>query len=533
VAKRKSAGAGQGVTTALIYTRVSTVEQGEHGVSLAAQLTECRRYAAGQGWVIGGEHRDVMSGRKDARPGYQALLAEMRALRAAGKIVAVVAADFDRLGRRPSEILRLHEETEKLGVEIHAPRKGGKLTHEFIGALTFVAGIESRNTSARVKATREDLIGKGWAPAGREPWGLLWRDSTADERARGAPRRVLDLHPDEAPFVREAFERVAAGTSLSGLLKWMTALPATARGGRLPASVSGVRKTLSAPVYVARHGNAADLEGLSVLDRPAGRWPALIDEETWAAVQRRYASHAHTPLGASDTYLLTGFLRCSTCDARMTGQQHVGPGGTVIRRYRCSGRNRGHACTASASADGLDALAMEAVRALLSPLAVGHPSLRVALERAWEALRPTDESDAHRRKVARLDGIVSTARQRLARANDLFVDGSMPKDQYDESCRRYADEIDAGERELATLVAPKPAHDFPTLDAILRRSGGMIAALDADGVAGRRGVLRELILAIRPRRVGHNRYETDIARTPAGDALATLAGGLASARVVA
>ena len=66
-----------GLVSALIYTRVSSDEQRDEGVSLAAQLRQCRQYVAGLGGaVIGGEFSDVLSGKHDARPGYVALLAE-------------------------------------------------------------------------------------------------------------------------------------------------------------------------------------------------------------------------------------------------------------------------------------------------------------------------------------------------------------------------------------------------------------------------------------------------------------------------
>lgn len=529
MATMRKAGTTTGVTLALCYSRVSTVEQHEHGVSLAAQVSECRRYAAGRGWIVGTEYQDVMSGRKDARPGYQAMLAEMRALRAAGTSVAVVVADFDRLGRRVSEILRFHEETSKLGVEIHAPRKGGKLDATFVGALAFIAGVESSNTSARVKATRADLEAGGWAVPGRPAWGYRWRDSTPDEKAQGAPRRVLDLDPDQAPFVRELYARVVAGASLRRALRWIAGLPATARGGRAATSVSGVRKTLSAPVYVSRFGNGEDVPGLPALDQPKGRWPAIVDEDVWAAAQRRFASHAHTPLQASGTYLLTGFLRCATCEGRMDGDRRTERNGTVSRRYRCQSRSREGTCTASATAAALDELVMDAVQARLSPLATGHPTLRAALARAWADLQPADETAAHRRKLARLEAIVSTARQRLARANDRFVDGDMRKDQYDASCERYADEIEAAERELATVAAPAPAATLPPLDVVLRTIGGWVAALDGADVPARRDVLRELIVAVHPRRLGTGRYAVDIAWTAGGDALATLAARAARA----
>src|SRR5687767_9998018 len=88
-----------GVTTALIYTRVSSDEQAREGVSLDAQLAEGRRYAAHSAWVIGGEYQDVLSGTRDDRREYQGLLAEARRLRAEGRTVAVVVAALDRFGR--------------------------------------------------------------------------------------------------------------------------------------------------------------------------------------------------------------------------------------------------------------------------------------------------------------------------------------------------------------------------------------------------------------------------------------------------
>src|SRR5262249_6207347 len=63
-----------GNTVALLYTRVSTDEQARDGLSLDAQLADCRRYAAQFGWAIHGEYQDVPTGKRDDRPQYQAML---------------------------------------------------------------------------------------------------------------------------------------------------------------------------------------------------------------------------------------------------------------------------------------------------------------------------------------------------------------------------------------------------------------------------------------------------------------------------
>src|SRR4051794_18961153 len=95
---RRDHDAGQ-IITALIYTRVSSDEQAREGVSLDAQLRECRQYVAERGWLLGREYQDVLSGTRDDRPDYLALMVEVRRLRAEGQPVAVVVMRLDRFGR--------------------------------------------------------------------------------------------------------------------------------------------------------------------------------------------------------------------------------------------------------------------------------------------------------------------------------------------------------------------------------------------------------------------------------------------------
>src|SRR5918997_483028 len=99
IAARDTRHKSMALTTALIYTRVSSDDQAREGISLDAQLAECRRYAAALSWIIGNEYQDVLSGSRDDRPRYQALLADVRRLRAEGRRVAVVVAALDRFGR--------------------------------------------------------------------------------------------------------------------------------------------------------------------------------------------------------------------------------------------------------------------------------------------------------------------------------------------------------------------------------------------------------------------------------------------------
>src|SRR5215203_4817740 len=189
--KTKTTCEDQNLPTALIYTRVSSEEQAREGVSLDAQLTECRRYAAQHGWMLGSEFQDVLSGKRDDRPAYQALLAEVRRLRAEGQAVVVVVFRLDRLGRRILERVRCREELKALGVPVHSVREGGEVSDLVANILASVAEEESRALGERVAAAKQHLTSSGWYITGQLPWGYRKRLATLEEREAGAPKTVL------------------------------------------------------------------------------------------------------------------------------------------------------------------------------------------------------------------------------------------------------------------------------------------------------------------------------------------------------
>src|SRR2546426_3603539 len=72
--------------------------------------------------------------------------------------------------------------------------------------------------------------------------------------------------------------------------------------------------------------------------------PALVDRATWDAVQQRMIRHGPRTPGDSP-YLLTGLIRCATCDNLVTGGGGSRKGAadpTKYRFYRCRGALRGN-----------------------------------------------------------------------------------------------------------------------------------------------------------------------------------------------
>src|SRR5262249_54745848 len=155
------------------------------------------------GWVVGGEYQDVLSGKRDDRPDYLALLAEARRLRAEGRAVVVVALWLHRLGRRVLERGRCREELKALGGPPHSGQEGGEMPDFIANMLAVMAEEESRQTGERVAFAKRHIVENGWHPGGSLPWGYLTRDATPEERAAGAPARVPAIDEAAAPYVRE------------------------------------------------------------------------------------------------------------------------------------------------------------------------------------------------------------------------------------------------------------------------------------------------------------------------------------------
>lgn len=84
------------MTTAVVYTRVSTTEQADSGAGLAAQEDAARRFAAAQGWTVAGVFTDAgVSGAAglEKRP---ALLEAISTLERGG---VLLVAKLDRVSR--------------------------------------------------------------------------------------------------------------------------------------------------------------------------------------------------------------------------------------------------------------------------------------------------------------------------------------------------------------------------------------------------------------------------------------------------
>ena len=159
------------MTRAVIYTRVSTREQAQHGLSLGAQEARCREHCVQQGWGVASVLADPgVSGAVPLfdRPSFAMLNEQLPA------VDRLVISRLDRLCRDTKDFLFLIDEFDRdgvgivaldLGVDLGTPE--GRLFHTLVVSFAeYERGVLCRRTQSGMDRARQ--LGKH---CGRPPYG--------------------------------------------------------------------------------------------------------------------------------------------------------------------------------------------------------------------------------------------------------------------------------------------------------------------------------------------------------------------------
>jgi DNA invertase Pin-like site-specific DNA recombinase/uncharacterized small protein (DUF1192 family) len=531
---------------AYTYARVSSDDQEKDGMSLPVQdketLAEVARHP---GWTFGGAFKDVQTGTNPTRTDYQRMLTAARVATAAGKRVMIVVVRQNRFGRDGEEALRAWKEFERLSAELWATRDGGHLADPLMyGVRAILAEHDVRQISENVKETFAEIRANGWLKPGRPRWGYRWQEATPEQRQlQGSPMVVPVPHPDEAPYVRELFRRRAAGESVTSLAAWAKALPESARGsvrqqdgtrrGR-QLDVSAVRETLSAPAYAARNPQP----GVDLLDVPPGKWEPLCDDATWRAIHPR-AGERENPVRVSsrNEYVLTGYLFCEVCGARMCGQ--IRRGGVRLRPgrrpydqpdrrvYICSSRMAGASWTGPTCHRTIDADLIEfEVFRTFGPLlaALARPGLR---EAARQAARDAERRTSATGDARRLLNYEQDRKALIEERDALTIAVSLnriPQEAYMSAVASVAAKLAPLDAEIERLRAQRATtrrreDERPMVDVLLEQAGHWQWVVEEGGVSERRAFLKLVLDRATPRRVRHGEYRAGMQLTALGNSL--------------
>jgi site-specific DNA recombinase len=310
-----------------IYTRKSSDEGLDQDFnSLDAQREACEAYVKSQrseGWTLIPDRYDDggWSGGTLERPGLQRLLADIED----GRVDVVVVYKIDRLTRSLMDFAKLVEVFDRKGVtfvsitqSFNTTTSMGRLT---LNMLLSFAQFEREVTGERIRDKIAASKKKGMWMGGFVPIGYQSKNRTLSivegeaETVRMVFRLYLELK--NVRLVEEELRRRGVTT------KRYVAASGRTVGGQ-PFSRGHIYKLLSNPLYIGEIAHKGT--------RYPGQHPAIIDADTWQAVQAQLNENTRgnrTRANAKEPSLLSGLLSDEKGN-RLTPTHAVKSG----RRYR-------------------------------------------------------------------------------------------------------------------------------------------------------------------------------------------------------
>ena len=168
-------------------------------------------------------------------------------------------------------------------------------------------------------------------PVSPAPFGYRWENDN------------FAIDPEDAPIVREIFDRFIAGESYIAIARWLR----TAASDKRQWENRTVEYIIRNPVYTGKlrsgiHGR--DFYGTQAQTH-AGSHPPIISEDTFEAAYRRaeeikarHPRYSHSDSAVPRTW--TGLLKCSTCGATLAS-------GGKTNSWQCSRYMHGKGCSVS------------------------------------------------------------------------------------------------------------------------------------------------------------------------------------------
>lgn len=360
---------GDDMHGAYILARYSTDRQNED--SIEVQVERCSAWCQQQGIPVLDIFADMaVSGMKETRPQYARMMQQLEQ----GGADTVVIYDQSRMFRKMTSWFLFREQMENMGigvVSVTQPTVGGDLNEpsNFIqeGATALVNQMWALQTRQKVVAKMRYMANNGQHTGGVPALGYRVTDGK------------LEVDPDEAETVRMIFAMYAAGSSYREIIAELNRRGMTTKTGK-PFGSNSLHDLLKNEKYIGilvygktrkrpdgkRNTHGAAKPGYI---RKENGCPAIIDNETFAAVQKRLAENRRKggrPV-ERQAQPLKGKVFCGECKAAMNISYS---GSTKPKRYAyydCTAKHRLHNCDAAPiQKDALEKTVADGVRDMLS-----------------------------------------------------------------------------------------------------------------------------------------------------------------------
>ena len=439
---------------AFILARYSTDNQSAD--SIEVQVGKCSEWCNAQGLPILGIYADyAVSGMKDTRPQYEAMMSALRADQAD----TVVIYDQSRMFRDMTLWFNFRRDLERLGVSVHSvtqPLIGGDLRDPSIFMNETVAALFSHlhvlQTTQKVNDAKRRKAHLGEHNGGIPPLGYKVVD------------KHLQIDEAEAAVVRRIFHEYASGSSYKAIIDGLNRDGLKTKRGNAFGSNSlhdllhnekytGVLTYGGKPYRPDGTRNThAPTDAAAI--RTDDAVPPIISRELFDAVQERMAKNKHAQGGRPGTkrdYPLKGKVFCGLCKSAL----YVSTSKKIYDYYKCGGKKNGNGCEGViCSVDKLEQLVADTLRAQL-----GSPTLTDTLAETLRAEARKFQGDAVAR-YQRLQQQELEITRKLDNAADAILDG-LASPTLKKRIADLENQLHALRRELKTLRTQAESTDIP------------------------------------------------------------------------
>ncbi len=406
-------------TSCAIYARFSSDRQRDE--SIEDQVRVCSDWAVGHGLTVVATYADrAISGTSDDRPEFLRMVADART----GNFGTVLVYKLDRFARDRFDAAVYRKRLAECGVELRSAMESIPEGPEGVILKAVIDRYNECYSKNLAQNTLRGMMGnaRNCLANGVRLYGYR---TGADGR--------YEVDEDEAPFVRGAFERVAAGEGRRSVVEWLNASGSRNTRGN-PWAYGSLRGMLTSEKYRGVYS----FNGV----REEGGMPRIVSDGLFFSVQAMMDRHPR-----QNAFALIGRL----LDAA-TGTPYRGTSGTG-----CSGRR--YLYYSVPTVDGherrypRDEVERAAVAALALAFSGRGLSERIA-RAAVLAMESDADSPAVRRATGRLSEI-SRAERNILRA----VEAGVVPPGTDRRLAELADERAALEREVEASRAAVPTVD--------------------------------------------------------------------------
>ena len=308
-----------GYTPAALYARVSSDRQ-DVDLSVAAQMRALRDYARKNGYLVAREYVDeAESGRIADRPEFRKMIDAASKTDAPFKEILVWK--FSRFTRKREHAVAFKSMLRRKGVRVVSITEQaddtptGKLLE---GIIESVDEFYSENLAQEVTRGMREAASRGFWVASRTPYG--YNRVMVQDGAKKRP--TLEPDPDASQIVKRIFDMAEAGTGMLKIAQALNDEGIASPAGKLW-SKNGIHFILRNEVYTGALVWGTNGKGKDEPVRVEKAFPSIVSKTRFRRVNRLMRSRAPKvahPRRVGSTYLLSGLVKCKSCNRALSGQ---------------------------------------------------------------------------------------------------------------------------------------------------------------------------------------------------------------------